>query len=119
MSGRFSVLSVLFILLLPPPSWLLGQNVPNGPNPPAMDQTLGPRRQRAARERVVAALGPDARDFAETYGDDAVAAASACKREAALALVQFHNSGGLAGLPRPRDLLRVIATPNNGSDVAS
>ena len=74
--------------------------------------------RRAYREKAVAAVGPNARDFVETQGDEAVAAIFACSRPVAVKLAEFHASGEMAKLPRPRDLLRVIAQPRHGDDVA-
>ena len=36
----------------------------------------------------------------------------------AVKLAEFHASGEMGKLPRPRDLLRVIAQPGHGDDVA-
>ena len=36
----------------------------------------------------------------------------------AVKLCEFHASGEMGKLPRPRDLLRVIAQPRHGDDVA-
>ena len=57
------------------------------------------------------------RGFVETHGEPAVAAIFACSQAAARKLVEFSNSGGLARLPRPADLLRVIAQRGHGDDV--
>jgi hypothetical protein len=76
-----------------------------------------PRTRRAAREQVVASVGPIARDFVETHGDEAVAALFACSKPVAVKLAQFHASGELGKLARPRDLLLAIARPGCGDDV--
>ncbi len=76
-----------------------------------------PRTRRAAREQAVASVGPIARDFVETYGDEAVAALFACSRPVAVKLAAYHASGDLGKLPRPRDLLLAIARPGCGDDV--
>jgi hypothetical protein len=81
-------------------------------------RTADPRSRRANRERAVSLLGPKARNFVEMEGDEAVAAIFTCSREAAAKLVAFYASGRLDKLPRPRDLLRVIAQPRHGDDVA-
>jgi hypothetical protein len=100
------------------PGCLLAQFNPygNGANPygPGAD----PRVRRAHREQAVANVGPKARDFVEAYGDEAVAAIFACSRPVGLKLAEFHASGELGKLPRPRDLLWVIAQPNHGDDIA-
>ena len=85
----------------------------------AYDQwAADPRARRARREQAVAKAGPVARDFVETDGDEAVAAIFACSNEAATKLAEFYASGGLNNLPRPNALLRAIAEPGNGDDVA-
>jgi len=85
----------------------------------ASDQWVGPRLRRAWREKAVAAVGPVARGFVEgPAGDDAVAALLACSKPVAEELAVFYASGELGKLPRPRDLLRVIAQPGNGDEVA-
>ena len=66
----------------------------------------------------MAVVGPNAREFVEKQGDFAVAAIFACSRPVAVKLVQFYSSGDLDELPRPTDLLRAIAQPGNGDDVA-
>jgi hypothetical protein len=76
-----------------------------------------PRTRRAWREQAVASVGPNAREFVETHGDEAVAALFACSRPVAAKLAQFHASGDLGRLPRPRDLLLAIARPGCGDDV--
>jgi hypothetical protein len=103
------------------PPGLFAQANPDGPNPPAPSGVSGlhPRVRRALREKVVAAVGPVARDFVEgDWGDDAVAALLACSRPVAVKLAEFNASGELDRLPRPRDLLRVIARRGNGDVVA-
>jgi len=87
------------------------------PYAPPVQVDNDPRTRRALRERAVAYAGPSSREFVETQGDAAVAALFACSQPAAGKLVEFHNSGGLAKLPKPGDLLRVIAQPGNGDDV--
>jgi hypothetical protein len=81
-------------------------------------QGSDPRVRRAYREKAVAIVGADAREFVETEGDEAVAAIFACSRRMAVKLAEFYTSGEMDKLPRPRDLLRVIALPHHGDDVA-
>jgi hypothetical protein len=78
-----------------------------------------PRTRRANREKAVAMTGPIAREFVETYGDEAVAAIFACSKAVAVKLAEFHASGELGKLPRPLDLLRAIANPRLSDDVAN
>jgi len=97
---------------------LLAQTMPHGNRPNAYIPGAEPRARRAQRERAVAMVGTDERDFVETLGDDAVAAVFACSRSVAVKLAQFYSSGEMNKLPRPRDLLRAIAQPGNGNEVA-
>src|SRR3989442_46675 len=98
---------VVFFLLAPGPP-LFGQYNPYAPvRPPNAD----PRIRRAPREQAGAYAGPNPRELVETGGDEAVAAIFACSPSGARNLVQFYASGALAKLPRPPDLLRVIAVP--------
>jgi len=112
--------SILCFVLAAPPADLFAQASPYGygsnPNASGVD----PRVRRAYRERAVAIIGPTptARDFVETQGDEAVVAIFACSRPVAVKLVEFYASGELGKLPRPCDLLRVIAQPRHGDDVA-
>jgi len=82
------------------------------------EQVPEARLRRAYREKAVAKIGPDSRSFVETYGDSAVSLIETCSRPVSAKLVGFHNSGALAKLPRPHDLLTVIADPRHGDDVA-
>lgn len=113
---------VLCVLVAGPPARLFAQFNPygNGINPyaPAADSGADPRVRRAYRERAVSRVGPSARDFVETQGDEAVAAIFACSRPVAVKLVEFYSSGELGKLSRPRDLLGVIAQPRHGDEVA-
>ena len=59
-----------------------------------------------AREQAVTHAGPGSREFVESLGEDAVAALATCSQDAARRLVEFHASGKLGKLSRPRDLLR-------------
>ena len=77
-----------------------------------------PAGHRARREKAVAKAGPISRDFVETEGDEAVAAIFACSKPVAGQLAEFYATGGLGRMPRPGDLLRAIALPGNGDDVA-
>jgi hypothetical protein len=78
--------------------------------PPAL-QGNDPRMRRAMRERAVAYLGTAAaRPFVETpYGDEACYAIFNCSLPAARKLAEFHASGELDNLPKPRELLLAIA----------
>jgi hypothetical protein len=78
-----------------------------------------PRTRRANREKAVAMTGPIAREFVETYGDEAVAAIFASSKAVAVKLAEFHASGELGKLPRPVDFLRVIANPRLPDDAAN
>ncbi len=123
MHGPFTWKSLLFILLAAQPSALFGQSARPGPaarpTAPPVTRYPDPREQRAAREQAVATVGATGRDFVETYGEDAVAAISACSQPVALRLVEFHAAGVLGKLPRPRGLLRLIGEPQHGDEVAS
>lgn len=83
-----------------------------------LESSSDPRVRRAHREKAVATIGPIARQFVETYGEEAVAAIFACSKSVAVKLAEFHASGELGRLPRPRDLLCVIANPRHRDDVA-
>jgi len=111
-----------FVLAAVPAADLFAQSNPyaNRSNPyaPGAESGVDPRVRRAYREKAVATVGPNARDFVETQGDEAVAAIFACSRPVAVKLAEFHASGEMGKLPRPRDLLRVIAQPRHGDDVA-
>lgn len=96
--------SALVLLLVVPSAALFAQS--------------DPRVRRANREKAVALTGPIARDFVETYGDEAVAAIFAVSKATAVKLAEFHASSELGKLPRPRDLLRIIANPRYRDDVA-
>jgi hypothetical protein len=115
---RWITLGSVMCFLVAAPADLFGQFNPYGnrfdPYAPGAD----PRMRRANRERAVATVGPIARDFVETLGDEAVAAIFACSRPVAVKLAEFHSSGEIGKLPRPRDLLFVIAEPGHGDDVA-
>ena len=105
-------------LLMAQPADLLAQFKPSGNKFDPYATGTDPRVRRANRETAVAKVGPESRDFVETYGEEAVAAISACSKAVALKLVELHNSGDMSKLPRPRDLLRVIGQPRHGNDVA-
>jgi hypothetical protein len=110
--------SVLCFLAAASPADLCAQFNPNANRVNPYGWGLDPRVRRANREMAVAIVGPGARDFVETQGDEAVAAIFACSKPVAVKLAQFHASGELGKLIRPRDLLRVIAQPGHGNDVA-
>jgi hypothetical protein len=117
---RFMTLGgVLCVVLAAPPDKLFAQFIPYGNNRYDPYAAAGdPRLRRAYREKAVAEVGPIARDFVETMGDEAVAAIFACSRPVAVMLAEFYASGGMGKLPRPRGLLYVIAQPRHGDDVA-
>src|SRR5581483_7178490 len=109
---------VLCFVMAAPPDNLFAQFNPYGNNrynPYAA--SADPRLRRAWREQAVAEVGPVARDFVETMGDDAVAAIFSCSRPVAVMLAEFYASGGMGKLPRPHGLLLVIAQPRHGDDV--
>jgi hypothetical protein len=103
----------LFIFIIARPATAIAQYGPyrQWQNPPN-----GPRAQREFRERAVAFAGPESRAFVESC-DEAARAIYFCTQIGAWRLVEFHNSGGLARLPRARDALRAIAQPGGGDDV--
>jgi hypothetical protein len=90
------------------------------PGPPAFAQVYVPDqvRQRMWREQAVAMVGPSARSLVETFGDDGCRAIFSCSGPVALQLCALHNSANLVCLPRPSDLLLVIAQPGAGDSVA-
>ena len=105
---------------------------PYGPNPygPILVQPSTPapylpppqktaREKRAERDKAVAYIGEDddSRSFIESC-DEASDAALGCSQPVAAKLAAFHCSGQLGKLPRPRELLSVIAQQGNGNDVA-
>jgi hypothetical protein len=118
----FTLGSFVCFLMAAGPTDLFAQFNPYGnranPYAPSGNDGADPRIRRAHREQAVAAVGPGARDFVETQGDEAVAAIFACSKPVAVKLAEFHACGELGKLPRPRDLLRVIAQPRHGDDVA-
>ena len=87
-------------------------------NPYSPRQPPNPRFLRLMRERAVWYAGPSSRALVEAGGEDAVAAILNCSQATAQRLAEFYSSGELTKLSRPRDLLRVIAQPNHGDDVA-
>lgn len=107
----------LYVLLAFPPANVLGQ-FPYGDGSTGYRTSADPRVRRAHREAAVAKVGPSARDFVETEGDEAVAAIFACSKPVAVKLVEFYASGEMGKLPRPRELLLGIAQPGQGDDVA-
>jgi LPXTG-motif cell wall-anchored protein len=110
---------VLCLVITVLPADVFGQFNPSG-NKSNQKAAAGadPRLRRAAREQAVAAVGPVARDFVESLGDEAVAAIFACSKPVAVRLAEFYASGEMNRFPRPRDLLRTIAQPRNGDEVA-
>jgi hypothetical protein len=119
MIRRIALGIVLCVLQAAAPAALYGQFNPyaggTGPNRSSAD----PRYRRSLREKAVAKVGPVARDFVEAMGDEAVAALFAVPAPVGEKLARWHASGELGKLPRPRDLLRVIAWPGHGADVAT
>jgi hypothetical protein len=113
-----TLVCVSFTLLAAQPARLSAQFNPYGNRTNSYEQGADPRLRRAFRERAVAAVGPVARDFVETHGEEAAAAIFACSKPVAEKLAQWHASGGLGKVPRPRDLLFTIAQPRHGNDVA-
>jgi hypothetical protein len=112
---RWLTVGALCFLVAPP---VHGQSHPYGGRNDPYAAHPDPRVRRAHRERAVAAVGPVARDLVETHGDEAVAALFACPKPVAVRLAEWHAASELGKLPRPRDLLRVIAMPQHGGDVA-
>ena len=108
------LLLALLILVLQPPAEALGQYGYNPYSPVNAQQD--PRVRRALRETAVAYAGENSRGCVEKYGDDAVAAMSACSQGGARKLVEFYAFGEFGKLPRPADLLKVIALPGHGDD---
>ena len=105
----FALGSVMCLFMAASPGDLFAQFNPYGNRFNPYGPEGDPRMRRAYREKAVAIVGPNGRDFVETQGDEAVAAIFACSRPVAEKLAEFHASGEMAKLPRPRDLLRVIA----------
>jgi len=114
----FTLVSVLCFLMAASPADLFAQFNPYGNRFNPYGPEADPRVRRAYREKAVAIVGANGRDFVETQGDEAVAAIFACSRPVAERLAEFHASGEMGKLPRPRDLLRVVAQPRHGDDVA-
>jgi hypothetical protein len=112
----FTLGSALCLLMAATPANLFAQISPAQSNPYGSD--TDPRLRRAYREKAVGIVGTEARDFVESMGDEAVAAIFACSKPVAIKLAAFHMSGDMGKLPRPRDLLRVIAQRQHGDDVA-
>jgi hypothetical protein len=110
--------SVLWFFMAASPAELFAQFNPYGNRSNPYAPGADPRVRRAYRERAVATVGPEAREFVETQGDEAVAAIFACSKPAAVKLAEFYASGEMGKFPRPRDWLRVIAQPGYGDDVA-
>jgi hypothetical protein len=80
-----------------------------------------PRLRRARRERAVFHCGgtPAARTAVEQFGDELVDALAVCPPDVACKLAEFAAApDGLQKLPNPQLLLRAIAAPNHGPDVA-
>ena len=94
---------------------------PYGPywQPPVMQPLPpSPREKRAAREATVARVGKMARSLVETYGEPAVKALDSVSLPVAQQLAECHNRGAFPKAARPADILRVLANPDNGDDVA-
>jgi len=115
---RWILFGSVLCFLMAPPADVFGQFGPSGNRFDPYAPGLDPRVRRDWREKAVAAVGPTARDFVETQGDEAVTAIFACSRPVAVKLVEFYSSGKMGKLPRPRALLYVISQPRHGDDVA-
>lgn len=125
MMNRMSNWGCLVLMLLASPSAAPGQYLPYlppyqpyiAPPPPPPS----PRELRRRRNECIAYLGgtPAAQEFVEAYGEAAVAAVCACSKPVAVKLVEFHASGGLNKLAKPRELLQAIAGPSCGDDPAN
>ena len=118
MIRKITFVSVWCFLMAASPAGLFAQFNPYGNVSNPYELSADQRVRRAYREQAVAMVGPNARDFVERQGDMAVAAMFACSRPVAVKLAEFHASGELGRLPRPRELLYIIAQPRNGDDVA-
>ncbi|MFO0966429.1 MAG: hypothetical protein U0793_12710 [Gemmataceae bacterium] len=116
---------VFLVLVLSPPrlaaQWMPAPVYPSGAGsygpclpPRAMDEF---RAKRGARERMVAALGLQARRLVEAH-DEAVAALSCCSRPVGLRFCESYNAGVFNKCANMPELLRVIAMPGHGDDVA-
>jgi hypothetical protein len=108
---------ILSVLVAVPPTGLFAQ-APSGAGPNTYRTNPDPRVRRAQREAAVVKAGPNAPAFVEAQGDESVAAIYACSNAVAVKLAEFHSSGEMAKLARPRDLLCIIAQPRHGDDVA-
>src|SRR5580658_4584210 len=119
---RTMILANVLCIPLVAPASLFGQfdgsGNRTGSNMPSAYANLDARTRRALRERAVAAVGPVARQFVETLGEEAAVALLACSRPVAVQLAEFFASGQMDLLPRPRDLLVVIAYPRHRDAVA-
>jgi hypothetical protein len=104
----------LLLIALPRPPTAVGQQH-RFPMPRTLAKS--PRERRAIRDKAVERAGPESRNFVEAYGEDAVAAIYACTSLGIQKLIEFHASGGMGNLPRPRDLLRAVAQYRHGDDV--
>ena len=122
MYGRCACMKVLLVLVLLQPSALHGQGLrqrpQSMPNSLPGQTIIDPREQRLMRERAVAFVGPRSRlrgNLRRGCGGchSCLFAADGAQ------LVEFYISGGLDTLPQPRLLLRVIAQPRHGNEVAA
>jgi hypothetical protein len=102
---------IVFLLLLP--SEATAQF-----NPYVAKQNSDARWLRAQRESAVSRAGKRSRDFVEAYGEDAVGAIMACSPATGGKLAKFYESGNPDKLPQRRLLLRAIAQPGAGDEVA-
>lgn len=109
------IILLVLVVVMPQPANLHAQG-PHNPYAP-QQQNADPRLRRAWREQAIAYAGADSRAFVEKEGDAAVVAISALTPSGARKLVEFYASGDLGKLPRPADLLRLIAQPGMGDDV--
>ncbi len=114
---RITFLSVLCFLMASPADLFAQVQPYRNPFYPYAS-SADPRYRRHLREEAVDMVGPEAREFVESEGDEAAAAIRACSKPVGMMLAAFYSSGEMSKLPRPRALLSVIAQPDNGSTVA-
>lgn len=99
------------LLLLSPGPPARGQYLPSGLGAVLFEN---PSQRAALQQRALVLLGPGARAFLATQGDEGLLALWGCSRPSAIRLLQFHACGGLDRLPRPRAFLYVVGTLGQG-----